>query len=302
MTSTSSPIASASGDLIIADHTVVDQFNQIPDEYIQKASQLHLLFRHASVGWNISEALDCMAQNYSGSRPNFCDRGLSAGQIIANPKYDRSNWIFEFHAPPPGQNPGWWNKVQFFLDRVNNLGPNEHFDVATFKLGYVDADNGSNLDDIFFHNDPNDNFPSIDDLLALEAAHPDLKLMYMTLALAKSIGSPDSASFDQQMRDFASANHKILFDIADIESHSPDGAPCFDNHGGGIEALCDEYTQEKNAGHLNALGSQRVAKALWWMMARLAGMGWIDILILKPGVEPVEGIIIFSLIWKLLRT
>jgi hypothetical protein len=35
--------------------------------------------------------------------------------------------------------------------------------------------------------------------------------------------------------------------------------------------MCDEYTEEVVAGHLNALGKQRMAKAVWVLMARLAG-------------------------------
>ena len=258
------------GNSIIADHTVVDQFDRIPDEYIKKASELHFLFRHASVGWNIDNALNCLANNMP-NRPNYCDRGLTNNQIIYNAKYDRSNWIFEFHSPPPGQNPGWWDKTRFFIDRINNLKPGEKFDIAGYKMGYVDAQPGSNLAANFFTNNPDDNLPSIEDIEALEAEHPELKVMYFTLALARSVGSPESASFDQQMRDYTRDHNKILFDIADIKSHLPDGSPCFDNNGDGIEALCDQYTSEKEGGHLNALGSQRVAKALWWIMSRLAG-------------------------------
>jgi len=265
----SNPPAPTPGNGIVINHQSLSLFNQIPDNYIQAASQLKLLFRHASVGYNISEGLNCL-MNEIQPRPSFCDQNLPSDQIIFDPKYNRSNWVFEFHLPPPSQNPGWWDKYYLFADRVDNPAPNENFYVYGFKFGYVDGNEGSLIDDLFFHNNPNDTFPSIDDMLALEARHPNKKILYWTMALARS-SFADSQSFNQQMRNFALTNGKILMDIAAIESHRPDGTPCYDNGGRGIEALCQDYTDEINGGHLNALGMQRMAKAMWIMMARIAG-------------------------------
>ena len=208
--------------------------------------------------------------NKTQPRPHFCDQGLPNDQILYNAKYDRDNWIFEFHQPPPEQNPGWYNKVGLFIERIDSLDPAEGYKYVGFKLGYVDAIPGSEIEDQFF-NYPNNTFPTIKDLEDLEARHPDITIIYWTLALGRAIGSAESDSFNQQLRAYAIEHGKILMDIADIESHTPDGAPCTDNAGQGHEAICDEYTEEINAGHLNALGSQRMAKAVWVLMARLAG-------------------------------
>jgi hypothetical protein len=59
----------------------------------------------------------------------------------------------------------------------------------------------------------------------------------------------------------------VLFDIADIESHNAAGVKRVD--GNGRELMWDEWTSD--GGHLSAAGSQRVASALWWLMARIAG-------------------------------
>jgi lysophospholipase L1-like esterase len=91
------------------------------------------------------------------------------------------------------------------------------------------------------------------------------------MALHQKVGTAESENFNQQLRAYAQANGKILFDIADIGSHRPDGTPCFDIFDNGFEALCGDYTQD--GGHLNGLGSQRMAKAVWVLMARLAG--WV---------------------------
>jgi hypothetical protein len=252
------------------DHRSIAQFSQIPASYIQAASGLRLLFRHASVGNNLSQALDCLGNNFASSRPNFCDRGLSSDQVVFDSRYNRNNWTFEFHAPPPGINPGWWDKELFFINRVDNPQPGESFNVVGFKFGYVDGFSGSNIAPRFFDRAPNDRLPGVENMEALEVRHPGKRVMYWTMGLPRA-ATVEMQSFNQQMRAYATANQKVFFDIAAIQSHRPDGSACFDNAGRGIEAICDEYTDEVNAGHLNALGRLQVAKGFWVLMARLAG-------------------------------
>jgi hypothetical protein len=254
---------------IVIDHNSVDLFDSIPDQYIQAASQIHQLFRHASVGNNISNGLDCLMDK-TQPRPSSCDRDMPIDQIIYSSKYNRNNWVFEYHKPLPEQNPGWSDKISLFVNRVSDLGPNSPFSVYSFKFGFVDGYNGSEIDNEFF-NSTNSVYPTIRDLENLEDQYPNKVFVYWTMGLSRMVGTSDSYNFNQQMRAYAQANNKILFDFADIGSHRPDGTPCYANTGNGVEALCDEYTNEDNGGHLNALGSQRAAKAMWVLMAQIAG-------------------------------
>jgi hypothetical protein len=267
-TSTPPPVT---GDGILVNHTSLALFDQIPVEYIQAASAIHLLFRHASVGANISNGLDCL-MNKVQPRPSFCDRNLPEEDIFYDPIYNRDNWHFEIHNPPSGLNPGWERKVTLFIERVDGLGGAEDYDVVSYKFGYVDGVAGTTIDDYFYNDDPNDNHPGITDLEALEARHPDKLVVYWTMGLAR-LSSADSDNLNTQARTYAAANDKPLMDIAAIESHLPDGTPCYDNQNQGHEAICDEYTEELNGGHLNALGMQRMAKAYWVLVAQIAG--WV---------------------------
>jgi hypothetical protein len=253
---------------IIIDHVVLETFPQIPDEYIIKASETSMLFRHASIGWNMDMGLNCL-MNKEQPRPRGCDKGVPGSEIVFDNKYDRSNWVFEFHQPPPAQNPGWYAKVELFIDRIDNLAPNETYDTAAFKLGYVDALGGSNIADVFFTSEDS-TYPTIGDLEALEARHPEITFIFWTIGLARQ-SYPESEAFNQQLREYVRANNRILMDIADIESHRPDGTSCFSNLENGVEAICDNYTDEPNAGHLNAYGRLRMAKAFWVLMAYVAG-------------------------------
>lgn len=257
----------AAEDVIIVNHETLAAFDALPAEAIAAAGELRHLFRHASVGHNIDNGLDCL-QNAFAQRPNYCDRGLAPDEILYNSIYDRSNWIFEFHSPPPGQNPAWWNKAGLFIDRVNNLAPDEQYDVISFKLGYVDGLDNSYIAEAFFAEEWEGDTPTITNIEALQTAHPDKQLVWWTMGLARIVGTANSAAFNEQLRAHVQQNGGVLMDIADIESHAPDGTLCTHD---GYPALCPDYTEESRGGHLNARGSQRMAKAFWILMAMVAG-------------------------------
>lgn len=250
------------GELLI-DHRAVDLFDKIPASYIQKASAMRIIFRHNSVGWYMSRGLDCL-MNKEKPRPSDCDAGIPADQILYDPKYDRSNWKFEFNSDECPDS-AWWFTVTCFISRFDALSSQNAIDGGGFKFGFTQT--APDLGQYFFTPLPNDWRPSIHDLEDLEARHPD-KIIFYTTSAIPAPGYANAFSFNKQMRSYAAANQKILFDIADIESHLPDGSPCIDP-GNGIEMICTELTFD--AGHPNALGMQRLAKAFWVLMARING-------------------------------
>jgi hypothetical protein len=79
-------------------------------------------------------------------------------------------------------------------------------------------------------------------------------------------GSAERDAFNHSVRAYCQANGKLLFDIADIEAHDPAGNHLLD---GANERLDPDYSSD--GGHLNETGARRVASALWWLMARIAG-------------------------------
>lgn len=250
--------------MILVDHNSVALFDRIPDQYIGAAKNTSMLFRHASQGANIRDALfNCMWV----ADPPVGQCG-SANLWPRDSKYqvNENTWVFEFHDPPPNQNPGWWNKVYYFEDRM--IGSGRNFQVAGFKFGYVDATPGSLIDDQFFNNNPSSNYPNIQDLEALEAANPNIDFMYWTMGVARAVGTQELVNFNQNLRTYAAQHGKILMDIADILSHDENGRPCMY---GGNEAMCADYTDELNGGHLNEYGKVRMAKAFWVLMAQIAG-------------------------------
>jgi hypothetical protein len=160
-------------------------------------------------------------------------------------KYDRSLWDFQDRG-----NPGWEAKVDDFVTEVALQASS--FDVLTMKFCFIDPDAS-----FTYYRDA---------LLQLETAYPAKRLVWWTIPI-ETYGNADRQAFNDSVRAYALANGKLLFDIADIESHNAAGVKRTDTSG--LELLWDEWTDD--GGHLNDAGAVRVASALWWLMARIGG-------------------------------
>lgn len=285
-------------DMIYIDHNDVVLFEQIPEEYLAAAANIPMLFIDRSVGVNISEALDCLAFPSHETAPHYCSVYKHAGTpaFDSDPSevswsreggYGRDNWHYE--TWPENDCRLWQRHVPCFTNRVTELL--DQYQVFSFKFSYLEVTDGSTIADQpngFFSDIPTPG--DVNDLATFEAQHPDKIIIYWTTSLARSIGTETSDQFNDQVRQYAIEHNKVLFDLADILSHDPDGNPCYDNRDGqpysnqhtsenypddgrNHLAICQHYTTETEGGHLGSTstGAIRAAKALWVLMARLAG-------------------------------
>jgi hypothetical protein len=302
------------GGNIIVDHTSVALFDRIPERYITAARNLRLMFADKSVGENISWALDCLTapsweQSRSACRIDyynsdwnwrvFDSSDLSAGLVpprilfdADSTRYNRNNWTYAFI-----EGAEWSEITQEF---IQNLAPAyiNSKDVLTYQFSYTSVKEGDNIADPvrgYFVNDP-DRY-DIFDLEAYIARNPNKIFFFWTTSLARGIGSQVATDFNDQMRQYAREHNKILFDVADIESHTDQGVACYDNRDGvrycsqntgkcenypddfkNTPAICQDYTIEIDGGHLGSVsgGGIRLAKAYWVLMARIAGWDGIS--------------------------
>jgi hypothetical protein len=308
-TSTPGPTAtpiSIPGGMILINHESVALYDQIPSNYRAAAAALNMLFINRSVGGNISQGLDCLTHATNQTAPSHCKRWEHVSQ---HPEFNvdpaevnwphggsRANWDYFFwsggdnNVTCPNHSTGeWYGKVGCFIEFAGNRI--SQYDVLSFQFSYLEVAQGSDIAALpggFFWN--NSSRYDIHDLAAFEAAHPNKTIIYWTSSLSRGIGSPEAESFNEQMRAYAIANEKVLFDVAAILSHDPDGNACYDNRDGvpydngnnsenypndglNIPAICQHYTTETDGGHLGSVsaGKIRVAKAFWVLMAQIAG-------------------------------
>jgi hypothetical protein len=146
-------------------------------------------------------------------------------------------------------NPGWRAKLVSFSNHLAALEPSAYRVVST-KLCFIDE-----------AADPDVYVALLD---RIESDNPDKIFVWWTMPLTTA-GSAARDAFNAAVRRHARGNSRVLFDIADIESHDVDGTACTD---GGHEALCPRWNAD--GGHPNAAGSRRLAEGVWRLMDQVA--------------------------------
>ncbi|MFZ0428917.1 MAG: LamG-like jellyroll fold domain-containing protein [Acidobacteriota bacterium] len=298
---------------IVIDHTDLSAFDRIPADVLAAARNLRVLFADRSVGVNLDQSLDCLAAASWDSAPDLCKRdyasidaarsrytlggSLADEPLLAYPidpvTYGRSNWTFESFYDV------WYETVKDYLASFAPARLPE-YDIVTFQFSYLNND-PSIADPAcgFLATGDRQSCPDylqgadVGGIAALEAANPDKHFVYWTTSLSRN-SDPVLTEFNAQMRQYALNNGKVLFDFADIESHDPDGSPCYDAADGvpyyldgtleenfpsdGVDnpAICRRYTTETTGGHLGSVsgGRVQVAKGFWLLMSCIAG--WED--------------------------
>ncbi len=296
------------GNAIIVDHTSLPLFDQIPEQYLTAARNLHMYFSDRSVGLNIYESLSCLAasswassssdcrKDFNFATPDEFDRktynqtdwnnGTVPELIQFTPdsnRYNFSNWEYEF------EHGSYWYEItrDFFTVKIPAKLPTN--DVLSHQFSYLAVNTGSLIAHPTRGYFADTSYYDIHEMEDLIADNPDKVFFLWTSSLARNIGTQESTAFNHAMRLYAIEHGMILFDAADILSHDRNGQPCFDNRDGvefrgtdgsenypddgiALPAICNDYTTEYDNGHLG-MGGGRVtmAKAFWILMARIAG-------------------------------
>ncbi|MCX7736080.1 MAG: T9SS type A sorting domain-containing protein [Candidatus Kapabacteria bacterium] len=243
---------------IIIDHTCIQKFESIPEAVLPDLAKLRVMFRHASVGTTINNALDCL----QGTRNNPAEC-----KNYPPYKYDRRN----FQCQARG-NSGWYGKVDDFVTEVQNQL--NDFDIFSFKYCYLDGLDGLQ--------EPCDkDFKSVqkawnylrDKMEFLEKKYPNKIFVWWSIPLTQ-VGQLCTDTLNNMIRNYVKQNNKILFDIADMQCYDENGNYQVNSNGWEIayKPFCGEQQPGAQACHPNWTGSIRIAKAFWWMVYQLSNI------------------------------
>ena len=247
---------------IVVDHTCLEVeadgslVEIIPQGYLDQARRLKVLFCHASVGGTIMNGM-VGRKGLANENP---ERYQIGGQQNADATwFDANTGIIDI------SHTGWplnGSKILGFDNHIRNLGYGAPLrtNVAFMKYCYIDWQPGTNVEQRW-----NEYRITME---ALEADFPDITFVWWTTAVNTAGDAGDvREAFDNMLREYCINNGKVLFDLADIESHDLQGNPCYDDIG--AEALYAGYAVD--GAHPRDIGQLRLASAMWWLLARIAG-------------------------------
>jgi hypothetical protein len=244
---------------LIIDHTCTD-LTKIPDYWI---NQVKFLYRLHYAYTPHGEQLIIGLQRIYAAEPRYsvargkCSLPLQSGMPTAAlrilggqplPSCDYYVPLDMYWATPEG--------VQRTQDTL------DHFDVNISAWGWC-----TQLD--YYPADKVQHY--LDVMTALEAANPNVQFIYMTgNAQAEDKWGYNRHLRNEEIRKFCRENGKILFDFEDLDCwyHNEQHTYFYNGH---IVPSEHPYYHGDSGGHTTYRSCEQKGKAVWWMLARLAG-------------------------------
>jgi len=248
---------------ILIDHSSTE-LEAVPLSYINLAkTTFRLWYGHTSHGSQITSGIENL-QNHLGEPYTF-NSGGTGGALSY-----QEEWSIDL-----GHNgdTAWAQRTREIL---NAPGNDRNVNMWSWCGGVSDnTEEGINI--------------YLNKMTELENDYPNVSFIYMTGHLDIWAWANLKAR-NQQIRDYCIANHKTLFDFADIESYNPDllffdyatdncdyySAPGGSLLGNWATEWCSAHPGSElcwtcSCAHSEALNCNLKGRAFWWMMARMAG-------------------------------
>jgi len=250
---------------IIIDHNCTG-LSQIPDTWIEQVKTMKLHYAHTSHGEQLTVGLEriestdskySVAIEYNTLPPEtgaFC---IFDGQT--------SETYIEPHL--------YWDSEEGRED-TNSVLSNNPTITASMWAWCTQQD----------WNEEADTQRYLDAMAMLEAANPGVTFIYMTGNAQGTWGEGYNRYLrNNQIRDYCLTNDKLLFDFADIDSWYKGDQATYQYGGLTIPVEHSQYHGDE-AGHTTYESCEQKGRAVWWMMARLAG--WDPGIITTTTVSP----------------
>ncbi len=243
----------------IIDHTDIVRVTSLPQTIMNAIGRQKWFFTHSGVGMNIVGGLSNLrSSNSSRYQLIHISVSYSGAQQRAYPPGATAPGRVYYCQRGDG---GWLAKLTFFDNSVRLSGWRyPAVNVAMNELSYVDQ----NADPASY----------VNSMAALEAAYPDTIFVYTTMPLTTSADSNNVLrnQYNTFVRAYCINNRKLLYDIADMEAHDPNGVEqTFEYDGQTYQKLYSGYAQTE--GLLNTTGAQRLALGWYAVAAAIVPIG-----------------------------
>jgi len=255
-------LSAPSGGALIIDHQSVAAFDAIPSQWLAAAKLLTLHYGHTSHGSQIPSGLQALEDENAAYGVAF---GFYSTVILPDPEVPPVLRIYHNSMDPTG----YWS---------TSAGRQETRDAAA--TGWFGYSMWSWCGELSWYSAAQVQ-DYLDRLHAFETEFPAMRFIYMTGHTdgTDTPGEPGTLKYNNNLvRQYVIANHKVLFDFADIESFDPagnyyanatDGCTWCTAWCASHPADCTNLTSD--CAHSHPFICKLKAKAFWYMMARLAG-------------------------------
>jgi len=294
-----SSTVTGAGEAIIADHSItgIRRIEDIPLEWIAKArDSLNIMYKGTSHSGQVACGLEYIFEEYGD------DYAFESPRKYPYEKKDTLLFFRDirrvegFSDCPRDLGQGdneWWKCTRAFLDSF------PHINVAFWS--FCTGPSSASEEQILTYCKEGD---------AIDKDYPNVRFVYMTGRIDGTgyVDKKDNTKVptlhrnNEIIRKFCRDSGKILFDFADIESHSPDGRDMmalyahhyrydmdgdkrYDDESNWCQEYCDgdpdgcyslKYEDDGQCGHTHVLVPQLKGEAAWWMFARMVGWEGFD--------------------------
>jgi len=255
---------------IVAGHTAVQEFENIPEEWLDQAKELTLHFATQSHGMQIISGLDDLESTVD-AKYSFAVELDQVAPVLPPEEVPPALRICTQSAYPED----YWTSNEG-IDNTRTFAASGMFDFTTWAWGDEAGYFTTEFIQLY-----------LDMLDSIEQEYPNIRIIYMTCHADGD--NPVNSDNNAMIREYCLLNDKILFDFEDIETHDLAGVYhpetteacewatdwCITNPGdcAGIDVTCLAPSSQSTdcCPHTHGLNCRNKAKAFWWMMARLAG-------------------------------
>jgi len=303
------------GYQIIADHTVVDRFDDIPEEYLAEVKKMWVSFAGESHALGCREGMKSLEAANPVYSVSVVESGTPEPYTAANLRFSgatwgdvahESGWQYSYGEEDWWTNPRGISRTKAGISYCNTNG----FDLAAIGLGWcwdmiygtassgvdpeygchwygisqggIDGEISWGIDDE--DNSATGNSVNLEDYLRTTQEYIDYckdngystKVFFTTGPVDRYYtGESGYQGFlkHERIREFVKEDTtRILFDYADILCYDNDGRQTTITwNGHTFESITSTNLGSGNIGHISSTGAIRLAKAMWWMLARIAG-------------------------------
>jgi len=264
----------STGPQIIANHSVVDDYEYIPQYYIDSVKKMWLAYAGESHARAIGEGLELLELidtaykvsylDYGTIPESYTDTNLRASHLMWGDLDNATGWIYFYGEEDWYTSATAITRTKAGLDYYNTTGP--LMSALGFGWCWDPAELSSDMDDYvdateeYINHIKTNNYPT--------------KIFFTTGPLDGAGGTYDKYLSYEFIRNSVDLDTtRILFDYADILSYDngSDVQYTITESGYTIPAITTTNIGDGSIGHISEVGAVRLAKAMWWMLARMAG-------------------------------